>query len=122
MVAPQVPPSGDLAHNTGMSPDGESNWRPFGSQAHTQSTEPHQPGLYSTLLLLLICYLEKPEFSILGQKFLSVKYVKSQHQPLRRQPGEAELSRVVLGISDCSHCSPNLDLQLLYREEFGSTG
>ena len=24
--------------------DWESNWRPFGSQAGTQSTEPHQPG------------------------------------------------------------------------------
>ena len=27
-----------------MCPDWESNWRPFGSQAGTQSTEPHQPG------------------------------------------------------------------------------
>ena len=28
-----------------MRPDWESNWQPFGSQAHAQSTEPHQPGL-----------------------------------------------------------------------------
>ena len=27
-----------------MCPDGELNWRPFGSQASTQSTEPPQPG------------------------------------------------------------------------------
>ena len=42
-VASHVPPAGDLARNPGMCPDWESNWRPFGSQAGTQSTEPHQP-------------------------------------------------------------------------------
>ena len=35
--------TGDLARNPGMCPDWESNGRPFGSQAGTQSTEPHQP-------------------------------------------------------------------------------
>ena len=45
VVASHVPPTGDLACNPGMCPDWESNWRPFGSQANTQSTEPHQPGL-----------------------------------------------------------------------------
>ena len=35
-------PYWDLAHNPGMCPDWESNWRPFVSQAGTQSTEPHQ--------------------------------------------------------------------------------
>ena len=39
-----VPPTGDPAHNPGMRPDWELNQRPFGSQASTQSTEPHQPG------------------------------------------------------------------------------
>ena len=39
-----VPP-GDLYHNPGMCPDWESNLKPTGSQAGTQSTEPHQPGL-----------------------------------------------------------------------------
>ena len=37
-------PTGDLAHNPGMCHDWESNWRPLGSQANTQSTEPDQPG------------------------------------------------------------------------------
>ena len=37
-------PTGDLAHNPGMCPDWESNRRPFGLQAGTQSSEPHQPG------------------------------------------------------------------------------
>ena len=36
---------GDLAWNPGKCPDWESNWRCFGSQTSTQSTEPHQPGL-----------------------------------------------------------------------------
>ena len=38
-------PTGDLAHNPGMCPDWESNQWPFGSQASTQSTDPHQPGV-----------------------------------------------------------------------------
>ena len=44
----QAPPTGDLAHNPGMCPDWEWNQRPFGSQDDAQSTEPHQPGLFST--------------------------------------------------------------------------
>ena len=39
---------------SGVWPDWESNRRPFGSQAGSQSTEPHQPGqknvLYNTKL------------------------------------------------------------------------
>ena len=45
VVASRVPPIGDLAHNPGLCPDWESNWRLFGSQACIQSAEPHQPGL-----------------------------------------------------------------------------
>ena len=37
-------PTGDLAGNPGMCPNQESNQRYFGSQAGTQSTEPHQLG------------------------------------------------------------------------------
>ena len=44
VVASQAPPPRDLAHNPGMCPDWELNRWPFGSQASTQSTEPHQPG------------------------------------------------------------------------------
>ena len=36
--------------NPGMFPDQELNWRPFGSQASTQSTDPHQPGRMISLL------------------------------------------------------------------------
>ena len=46
VVASDAPQIGDLAHNPGMGPAKESNWQPFGSQAHTQSTELHQPGLH----------------------------------------------------------------------------
>ena len=49
VVASQAPPTGDLAHNPGMCPDWESNQQPFDSQASTQSTEPHQPGLTRVL-------------------------------------------------------------------------
>ena len=37
-----------------MWPDWESNWRPLGSQSGTQSTEPHQPGLLSILLEVVV--------------------------------------------------------------------
>ena len=43
VVASHMPPTGDLAHNPGIHPDWESNWQPFGLQARTQSTDPHQP-------------------------------------------------------------------------------
>ena len=39
-----TPPTGDLAGNPGMCPDWELNWRPFGLQTGTQSTESHQSG------------------------------------------------------------------------------
>ena len=44
VVASHTPPTGDLARNPGMCPDWGLNLQPFGSQAGTQSTEPHQPG------------------------------------------------------------------------------
>ena len=44
VVVSHVPPTEDLAHNQGMCPDWELNWRLLGSQGGTQSTEPHQPG------------------------------------------------------------------------------
>ena len=45
LVASHMPPNGHLARNPGMCPDWESNQRPFGLQADTQSIELHQPGL-----------------------------------------------------------------------------
>ena len=45
VVASHMPPTGGLAHNPGMCPEWESNRGPSGSQAGTQSTEPHQAGL-----------------------------------------------------------------------------
>ena len=44
VVASHVPSAGKLACNPGMWPDWELNWQLIGSQAGTQSTEPHQPG------------------------------------------------------------------------------
>ena len=59
MVASQVPPSGDLAHNPGMCPDSdwESNHQPFGSQASTQSAELQQPGPSSKSKDILLTWL-----------------------------------------------------------------
>ena len=44
VVASHAPSTRNLACNPGTCPDWESNQRPFGSQAGTQSTETHQPG------------------------------------------------------------------------------
>ena len=44
VVASHAHPTGDPAHNPGMYPDWELNWRPYGSQAGAQSTELRQPG------------------------------------------------------------------------------
>ena len=50
VIASCMPHTGDLAQNPGICPDREWNQRPFGSQAGTQSTEPHQPGrIYNPL-------------------------------------------------------------------------
>ena len=46
VVYSHAPPTGDLACNPGMCPDWESSQQPFGSQAGTQSTDPHQPGFH----------------------------------------------------------------------------
>ena len=56
LVASHTPPAGDLACNTGMCPDPELNKQPFGSQASTQSTEPHQPGPNWKFLKENFCY------------------------------------------------------------------
>ena len=44
VVASRAPPTGSLAHNPDKCPDCELNRQPFGLQASTQSTEPHQAG------------------------------------------------------------------------------
>ena len=54
VAAFSMPPTGDLACNPGMCPDGELNRRPFGLQASTQSTEPHQPGLEVVFITMLV--------------------------------------------------------------------
>ena len=59
-----MPPTGDPAHNPGMCPDQESNWWLFGSQASTQSTEPHQPGLSSFVCVCVFCLYDVLSFAL----------------------------------------------------------
>ena len=49
-LSSHVPRTGDVAGILGMCPDWELNQRPFGLQAGAQSTEPHQPGLTSSVV------------------------------------------------------------------------
>ena len=64
MVASHTPPSGDLAHNPGMCPDQELNHLPFGSQASTQSPEPHQGSIYFFKIYILKYTGKFKEFSL----------------------------------------------------------
>ena len=50
MVASHVPCTGHLGCHPGVCPDWELNWQPFGSQAHTRSTQLYQAGLVSVIL------------------------------------------------------------------------
>ena len=49
------PATRDLAYNPGMCPVGELNQQLLASQADTQSTEPHQPGLTP---FLFVCFFK----------------------------------------------------------------
>ena len=57
VVASHVPHTGDLACNPGMCSEWELNQRPFGLQAGTQSTDPHQPGLTFHNFKIVIMFL-----------------------------------------------------------------
>ena len=57
LVASHMSPTEDLAHNLGMYPDWELNQWPLGSQASTQSTKPHQPGLIITFSMFALLSL-----------------------------------------------------------------
>ena len=61
VVATRVPCTEDLACNPGMCPGWEWNRRPFGSQASTQSTEQHQPGLNIFLKDFIYLFLKRWE-------------------------------------------------------------
>ena len=54
VVASHASSTGELAHYPGMCPDWESDQQPFGSQAVTQSTEPHQPGPFIHLEFIFV--------------------------------------------------------------------
>ena len=52
MWLPLTCPTEDVAYNPGMCPDWELNQQPFGSEAGTQSTQPHQPWLENKIFKL----------------------------------------------------------------------
>ena len=61
-----------------MCPDWESNQRPFGSQASTQSTEAHQPGMHQFLFKLYLVrehiYHDMNLLNLLRELFYSTAY------------------------------------------------
>ena len=73
LVASHKPPAADLARNPSVCPDWESNWEPFGLQASTQSTEPHQPDLqFFILIKYTLVAFERAVYSMLKFSFLGI--------------------------------------------------
>ena len=76
VVASHAPPTGVLAHKPDMCPDWESNRQPFGSQAHPQSTEPHQPGLD-----FIFFTTRKLQMKVLSLPRPLISHLKSGYRP-----------------------------------------
>ena len=75
-------------------PRWESNWRPFGSQADAQSTEPHQPGWH---LFFDVAWLHFPLPAIrtpglAGRNYLSLSKVPTAHQVPGHQTSSQQAS------------------------------
>ena len=85
------PSLGNLVRNPGLCPNWESNRQPFGSQADTQPTEVHQPGLHNF-------YNQKKNtfFKKHGQRKISPKF--------RNCPEKWGLSLELL-VSRCGSCA-----------------
>ena len=81
VAASHVARTGDVACNPGMYLDWELNQWPFGSQAGTQSTEPHKPGLFSLSLkyIRLKMYSVNPMFKSQLKLFLCVVILPILH-------------------------------------------
>ena len=83
----------DLAHNPGVCPDWELNWRPFGLQAGAQSAESHQPGLLhhtlkqlfkSELAFLITDKSFVPKIDSISEGVSEIK--KKKKQPNKKPP------------------------------------
>ena len=98
VVASHEPHTGDLACNPGMCPEWESNQRPFGLQAGTQSTEPHQPGLK-------VLYESSVSFLFLKKRFYLFILERGGRKEKERERNMCERNRDQLPLSP-----PNGDL------------
>ena len=54
VFASHMAPTGDLAHNLGMCPDWESNWRPFGPQPMLNPLSYSSQGPFSVLKVAVV--------------------------------------------------------------------
>ena len=73
VVASCAPPTGELACNPGMCPDGELNQRPFDLQAGTQSTEPQQLGPELNFKTTVSSTVRGPQFLVTLENNLNVR-------------------------------------------------
>ena len=77
-----------LAHNPGMCPDWESNPQPFHLLASTQSTEPHQPGIYKSL--------RHRKFNTAN----SISIVKNKKKNVKKKPSRKLVMRSTFGSAE----------------------
>ena len=97
-------PHRHLARHPDTGPDPESNQRPFGSQAGTQSTEPHQPGLmFAFQLELLAESLNKAYWWINNSLSLFSSEDKGRLLPPTRIPGILNYRRAHVEAGDRGH-------------------
>ena len=78
LVASCTPSTRDLAHNPGMCPEGELNWRHFGSQAGAHSAEPHQPGHFA---VFHIKFLKSSVYFVFAAQFSTGWFLFSAPKP-----------------------------------------
>ena len=94
VVASCTSPTGHLVSNPGRCSDWELNWQPFGSQACTQSTEPHQP-------VQECCMFTSILFS-LSQAILISSHLHLSDFPPPREDGQIWLP-VLTGVTHTVH-------------------
>ena len=75
LVVSHTPTTGDLSCSPGMCPDRESNQRPFGLQASTQSTELHQSGLLAVFIYGLNVHFGEPAWLFLSADSFSLVFM-----------------------------------------------
>ena len=108
--------TGDLAHNSGMCPDWESNMRPFDSLAGAQSTEPHQSGQWWILLRSPVDVGSGHHVGISWEPTRGYSHWLQQWVPARCSVGLGVTSHILVGV--IAECPRSNRIQLLHKPRY----